>query len=55
MEVMNIIQINVTTIVMKTIEMELFILFYNFQPQCAVNAPIKNDKGNNYYKFSFYI
>ena len=44
---MNIIQINATAIVTKTIEMESFILFYNFQAQYAVNAPVTNDKGNN--------
>ena len=44
---MNIIQINATAIAMKTIDMELFFLFYNFQAQCSVNALVTNDKGNN--------
>ena len=44
---MNIIQINVTTIAMKTIEPQLFILFYKCQGQCPVNALVTNDKGNN--------
>ena len=47
MEVMNIIQINATAIVMKRIEPQLFILFYKYQGQCPVNAPVTNDKGNN--------
>ena len=47
MEVMNIIQIKVTANVPKTIELQLFILFYKCQGQCPVNAPVTNDKGNN--------
>ena len=47
MEVMNIIQINVTTIATKIIEPQLFILFYKCQGQCPVNALVTNDKGNN--------
>ena len=42
---------------MKTIELQLFILFYKCQGQCPVNAPVTNDKGNKFsikktYSFS---
>ena len=47
MEVMNIIQIKATAITPKTIQPQLFILFYKCQGQCPVNAPVTNDKGNN--------
>ena len=36
-----------TAIVTKTIEPQLFILFYNFQAQSAFNAPVTNHKHNN--------